>query len=398
MPTAPDSPTPDAIRNQVIAWRRYLHRNPELSFHEERTAQFITDTLAAILANAPGSEITRPTPTSVAARLVGAQPGPVLAMRADIDALPITESNTHDFVSTAPGVMHACGHDGHTAMLLGAAKVLAGMRDVLRGEVRFVFQHAEELAPGGAEELVEAGVMDGVDMVIGAHLWLQLAVGKVAVKSGPLMAANDTFRITIIGAGGHGAIPQQTIDSIAIAAQVVTNLQHVVSRNIDPIEPAVLTIGRIAGGTTSNVIPGAVELEGTVRMLTPELRARIPELMERVVAGITAAHGARYTLEFDRGYRPVVNDPDAADLVRRAVIRGVGADALVEATPTMAAEDFSAYQQRAPGAFFFVGARNEERGIIHPHHHECFDLDERALDIGTRVFVAAAMELLTAGD
>jgi amidohydrolase len=315
-------------------------------------------------------------------------------MRADIDALPIREANTHDFVSTAQDVMHACGHDGHTAMLLGAAHVLASRRDELRGEVRFIFQHAEELPPGGAQELVDAGVMDGVDMVIGAHLWLQLPVGVVGVKDGPLMAANDTFRITILGAGGHGAIPQQTIDSIVIAAQVVTNLQHVVSRNVDPIEPAVVTVARISGGTTSNVIPGAVELEGTIRMLTPELRKRIPELMERVVAGITAAHGARYTFEIIPGYRPVVNDRRAAELVRRAVIRAVGADALVEATPTMGGEDFSAYQQRAPGAFFFVGARNEERGIIHPHHHECFDLDERALDIGTRVFVAAAMELL----
>lgn len=395
MSPAPDPPTPDSVRDQVIAWRRHLHRNPELSFHEERTSQFIADTLNETLRDVPGSEITRPTPTSVVARLVGAQPGPVLAMRADIDALPITESNTHEFTSQTAGTMHACGHDGHTAMLLGAARVIASRRDALHGEVRFIFQHAEELPPGGAEELVNAGVMDGVDMVIGAHLWLQLAVGKVAVKSGPLMAANDTFRITILGAGGHGAIPQQTVDSIAIAAQVVTNLQHVVARNVDPIEPAVLTIGRIAGGTTSNVIPGTVELEGTVRMLTPELRTRIPELMERVIAGITAAHGARYTLEFNSGYRPVVNDPDAAELVRRAVIRGVGADALVEATPTMAAEDFSAYQQRVPGAFFFVGARNEERGIIHPHHHECFDLDERALDIGTRVFVAAAMDFLT---
>lgn len=397
MPTALDRDTPDTVREQVIAWRRHLHRHPELSFREERTAQFVADTLAESLAGVDGCEIMRPTATSVVARVIGPRAGPVLAMRADIDALPIQEANTHDFVSSTPGVMHACGHDGHTAMLLGAARVIASRREMLRGEVRFIFQHAEEVGPGGAEELVSAGVLDGVDMVIGAHLWLQLPCGEIGVKSGPLMAANDTFRITVIGAGGHGAIPQQTIDSIAIAAQVVTNLQHVVSRNVDPIEPAVLTIARIAGGTTSNVIPGSVELEGTVRMLSPELRARIPELMERVIAGITSAHGARYTLEFDRGYRPVVNDPHATDLVRRAVIRTLGEDALVKATPTMGAEDFSAYQERAPGAFFFIGARSEERGIVHPHHHDRFDLDERALDHGTRIFVAAAMELLASG-
>ncbi len=222
------------MRDTVIAWRRQLHQNPELSFHEERTAQFVADTLASF----GGLEISRPTRTSVVARLVGAKPGRVLAMRADIDALPIEERNTHEFVSRNPGVMHACGHDGHTAMLLGAAKVLASRRDELAGELRFVFQHAEELNPGGAEELVNAGVMDGVDLIVGAHLWLPMPYGKVGVRAGALMASPDNFRITITGSGGHAAIPHETIDSIAIAAQVVTNLQHVVSRNVDPLAAA----------------------------------------------------------------------------------------------------------------------------------------------------------------
>ena len=202
------------VRDDVIAWRRYLHRHPELSFHEERTAQFIADTLASF----GGLEITRPTPTSVLARLIGGRSGPVLAIRADIDALPIEERNTHDFVSMDPGVMHACGHDGHAAMLLGAAKVLVEQRDALAGEVRFVFQHAEELYPGGAEELVRLGVMDGVDIVIGAHLWTPLTVGKVGLKAGPLMAAPDIVRITITGSGGHAALPHQTVDPIVVAA------------------------------------------------------------------------------------------------------------------------------------------------------------------------------------
>jgi amidohydrolase len=380
----------DAIRASVVAWRRHLHRHPELSFKEERTSQFVAETLAGF----GELQITRPTATSVVARLVGDRPGPTLAIRADMDALPIQEANTHDFVSQTAGVMHACGHDGHTAMLLGAAKVLAGRRRELAGEVRFVFQHAEELSPGGADELVNAGALDGVELVIGAHLWLQLPFGEVGVKTGPLMAANDTFRIGIEGVGGHAAIPQQTVDSIAVAAQVVTNLQHVVSRNVDPLSPAVVSVTRIAGGTTTNVIPGSVELEGTVRTLDPAVRARIPELMERILAGITAAHGARYTFAYERGYRPVINDSRAAELLRRAVVRALGPETLVEATPTMGSEDFSAYQQRVPGAFFFIGARNEQRGIVHPHHHERFDLDERALDYGTRIFVAAATELL----
>jgi amidohydrolase len=385
-----DRPTEESVREAVIAWRRHLHQNPELSFHEERTARFVADTLASF----GNLEITRPTPTSVVARLTGSRPGPVLAMRADLDALPIEEKNSHDFVSRHPGVMHACGHDGHTSMMLGAAKVLCGRRDALAGEVRFVFQHAEELNPGGAEELVKAGVMDGVDMIIGAHLWLPMPYGQVGVRSGALMASPDNFVITITGSGGHAAIPHETTDSIAIAAQVITNLQHIVARNVDPLASAVVSVTRIAGGTTYNVIPGQVELAGTVRTFDPALRARMPELMKRIVAGITAAHGATFTFDWDAGYRPVINDERASDLLRRAVVRALGAEALVEAVPTMGGEDFSAYQQKVPGSFFFIGARNEQRGITNPHHHECFDLDERALDSGTRIFVAAAMEML----
>lgn len=385
--------TPDTVRETVVAWRRKLHQEPELSFHETRTAAFIAETLAGF----GGLEVTRPTKTSVVARLVGRTSGPVLAMRADIDALPIHEANEHEFVSTSPGVMHACGHDGHTAMLLGAARVLASRRDELRGEVRFIFQHAEELPPGGAAELVAAGVMENVDLVIGAHLWLPLHFGKVGVKAGALMASPDTFRIVVEGAGGHAAMPQLTVDSIAIAAQVVTNLQHVVSRTVDPLASAVVSVTRIAGGTAANVIPGSVELEGTVRTFDPALRERIPTLMERIVSGVTSAHGARYRWTYERGYHPVLNDEQATDLLRRSVVRALGADALTDAVPTMGGEDFSAYQLRAPGSFFFVGARNEELGIVHPHHHERFDLDERALDYGTRIFVAAAEEYLGPG-
>ena len=390
--TAGEAETVDSVRDAVVAWRRHLHQHPELSFHEERTAQYVADTLAGFGGGV--LEITRPTATSVVARLRGARPGPVLAIRADMDALPIEERNTHDFVSRNPGVMHACGHDGHTAVLLGAAKVLTWRRQELAGEVRFIFQHAEELFPGGAEELVKAGVLEGVDLVIGAHLWTPEPVGRVAVKAGPLMAAPDTFHVTITGSGGHAGAPHETVDAIAVAAQVVTNLQHIVSRNVNPIEPAVVSVTQIVGGTTHNVIPGAVKMQGTVRTFDAALRKRIPELMERVIAGVTAAHGARYAFDYETGYRPVINDERATALLRRAVVRALGEGALVEATPSMGGEDFSAYQQAAPGAFFFVGARCEERGIVHPHHHECFDLDERALDHGTRVFVAAALEML----
>jgi amidohydrolase len=378
------------IRDTVIGWRRYLHRHPELSFHEERTAQFVYDTLSAV----DGLELSRPTATSVVARLRGEHAGPVLAMRADMDALPILEKNEVDYASETPGVMHACGHDGHTSMLLGAATVLAGLRDRLHGEVRFIFQHAEELYPGGAQELVDAGVVDGVDSVIGAHLWLPMPIGKVGVRAGALMASPDVFRLVVIGAGGHAAAPHETVDSIAVAAQVVTNLQHIVARNVDPLDHVVVSVTRFIAGTADNVIPGSAELTGTVRTFDAALRARVPQLMERVVRGVTEAHGARYELTFERSYRPVVNDEGVSAFLRRVVERTVGSDALVEARPTMGGEDFSAYQQRTPGSFFFIGARNEERGIVHPHHHERFDIDERALETGVAIFIGAALDYL----
>lgn len=386
--------TTESVRETVIGWRRRLHQEPELSFHEERTAQFVYDTLCGF----EGFEVSRPTATSVMARLRGAHPGPVLAMRADMDALPIQERNTHDFISRNPGVMHACGHDGHTAMLLGAAQVLSGMRHELHGEARFFFQHAEELHPGGAEEMVNAGVMDGVDAVIGAHLWSPMDVGKVGVGIGAMMAAPDTFTIVVKGKGGHAAIPQQTVDSIAVAAQVVTNLQHIVARTVDPIDNAVVSVTQFHAGTTFNVIPETAELAGTVRTFDAALRDRMPELLERIVKGVTQAHGAAYDFTYERGYRPVINDVRVSERMRRIVRDTLGPETLIDFRPTMGAEDFSAYQQRAPGTFFFVGARNEARGIVQPHHHERFDIDERALDLGTRLFVAAARDFLSGAE
>ena len=380
----------EEVRDEVIGWRRHLHRNPELSFEEEETSRFVYETLDSF----GGLKLSRPTPTSVVARLVGEEPGRTLAVRADIDALPITEENDFEFVSRNTGVMHACGHDGHTAMLLGAAKILSGMREEIKGEVRFLFQHAEELLPGGAEEMVEAGVMEGVDAVIGIHLWSHLEVGRIGIVHGPMMAAPDTFRIVVKGKGGHAAMPHQTVDSIAIGAQIVTNLQHVVSRTIDPLDHVVLSVTKFAGGTMHNVIPGAVEMIGTVRTLDEEVRKRVPETMERVVEGITAAHDAAYEFEYQRGYRPVINDEEVTAVVEETA-REVFGDASVEImSPNMGGEDFSAYQQVTPGTFFLVGARNEEKGITYPHHHPLFTVDEDALVNGVKMFVNATFRLL----
>jgi len=375
---------------QAVTWRRHLHQHPELSFHEEETSQFIYDTLISL----PGLIVTRPTRTSVMARLIGDQPGRVLALRADMDALPIHEENDFAFRSSRDGVMHACGHDGHTAMLLAAAQVLCEHRDKLSGEVRFLFQHAEELFPGGAQEMVDAGVMDGVELVLGTHLWASLPVGSIQVGAGPLMAAPDTFRIRILGKGGHAAHPDQTIDSIAIGAQVVTNLQHIVSRNTDPLEPLVVSVTRFIGGTADNVIPGTTELTGTVRTFDARLRDRVPELMERVVKGITEAHGASFEMTYQRGYRPVINDAQAADLLRGVLVETFGEEAVLSAVPSMGGEDVSAFLQQAPGCFFFLGAGNRSKGIDAPHHHPRFTVDESALPMGVRAFVAATLHVL----
>lgn len=379
------------VKDEVVIWRRFLHRNPEISFQEEKTSDFVYETLISF----GNLEVSRPTKTSVMARLLGEQPGKVLAIRADMDALPITEENTFEFVSRNPGVMHACGHDGHTAVLLGTAKILSSLKAQVKGEVRFLFQHAEETLPGGAEEMVQAGVMDGVDLVIGQHLWSPMETGKIGIGYGPVMASMDTFYLTIQGKGGHAAMPHQTIDSIVIATQVVSNLQQIVSRNIDPIDPVVLSVTKFIGGTTHNVIPDTVEIVGTTRTLNSSVRESLPQRMEEIIEGITKAHHATYTFKYDFGYRPVDNDQSVTSIIEEIARKVVGNQNVIPVRPTMGGEDFSAYQQKAPGTFFFVGAGNVDKGIIYPHHHPKFTIDEDSLEIALRMFLKATFEFLS---
>ncbi len=380
----------ETVASDVVRWRRHLHQHPELSFEERKTAQFVYHTLQAF----GGFELTRPTRTSVVARLIGSAPGGVVALRADMDALPIQEENEFEFVSQNPGVMHACGHDGHTAVLLAVAKVLSRMREEVAGEVRFIFQHAEEVYPGGAQELVDLGVLKGVDAVLGLHLWAPLPCGQVALKPGHLMAAPDTFYLTVRGQGGHAAQPHLTVDPITVAAQVITNLQHVVSRYNDPLDPLVLSVTQIAGGSTTNVIPNEVQLSGTVRSFKQELRESAPVWMERVIRGVTEAHGADYEFRYEYGYRPVVNDEKLTQTLRQTLTRVFGPGVVVDAVQTMGGEDFSAYQQAAPGTFFFVGAGNPDKGIRYPHHHPRFTVDEAALPIAVKAMLAGALRVL----
>ncbi|MFC4424744.1 M20 family metallopeptidase [Deinococcus navajonensis] len=378
------------LREQLLAWRRHLHMHPEVGFQEHQTAAYIENELRQM----PGLTVSRPTETSVLAVLKGGQPGRTLLLRADIDALPIHEENTFEFASKTPGVMHACGHDGHTAILLGVARMLSDHPQAVPGEVRMIFQHAEEIGPGGAEELVmETPLMEGVDVVTGLHLNSQLPAGMVAVKPGAFMASPDMIELTIRGRGGHGAHPEETVDPIAVGAQVVANLQHVVSRQVAAQDALVVSITSFHSGTTHNVIPDTAQMMGTVRTFDPALREKAPKLIERVIKGVCEAHGATYDLRYEFGYRPVINTDWVAAQLREIALDTVGPEHYQDARPTMGGEDFSAYMEKAPGAYFNVGSGSDEADSRWPHHHPRFTLDETALETGVRMLHAAALRL-----
>jgi amidohydrolase len=377
------------VRTEVVEWRRHLHSRPELSFQEAETAQFVQKRLESF-----GSlEISRPTRTSVVARLSGAAPGRTVVLRADMDALAVQEENEVEYASRTPGVMHACGHDGHTAMLLGAAKVLTRLRERLRGEVRFIFQHAEEMPPGGARELVAAGVVEGVGAVVGLHLTNDLPVGKIGLETGAILANADSFDVVIRGKGGHGSRPETAIDPIVIGAQVITNLQQIVSRNLSALDSVVISVTQFLGGTTHNIIPQTASLCGTVRSFDPKIREEVVRLLERTIRGIVEAHGATYSFDYRRGYGAVVNDPELTAEVETVGVSLFGRENVVRFPRRMAGEDFSAYLRDAPGCFAFIGAANARKGLTYSNHHPRFDIDEDALDAGLKLNVYAALRL-----
>lgn len=367
-----------------------MHQNPELSFQEEKTSQFVYDTLQSF----GGLELSRPTPYSVMAIVRGRRPGKTIGMRADMDALPIREENKTDYASRVPGVMHACGHDGHTAILLGTAEILAKHKENLVGEVRFFFQHAEEQYPGGGEEMVQAGVMDGVDVVVGLHLMSGLETGKIGIVYGPMMAAPDVFEIKIQGKGGHAAHPQETVDPIVIGAQIITNLQHIVSRRTGAFEQRVVSVTQFQGGTADNIIPDTAELLGTVRCFDEALRKDAEQKIEQIVKGITEAHGASYSYRYRYGYRPVINEDSVTRIVEQSAVELFGKEAVAYIPPSMGGEDFSAFLQKAKGCFFKLGSGNTQKETTYPHHHPRFDIDEDALVIGVQMFLQIADNLL----
>ncbi|NCJ07945.1 amidohydrolase [Synechococcales cyanobacterium C] len=373
------------LQLDLVSWRRSLHQHPELGFREHQTAELVHACLESWGIN----HQTHIAQTGIVATIAGARPGPVLAIRADMDALPIQEENQVPYRSQHDGVMHACGHDGHTAIALGTALYLHQHCHEFAGTVKIIFQPAEE-GPGGAAPMIAAGVLKkpDVDALIGLHLWNNLPLGTVGVRSGPLMAAVELFECIIQGKGGHGAIPQQTIDSVVVSAQVVNALQTIVARNLNPLEAVVVTVGQLQAGTAMNVIADTAYLGGTVRYFNPDLAAVIPERMEQIIAGVCQSHGASYDLDYWSLYPPVVNDAAIADLVRSVAESVVETPArVVPECRAMAGEDISFFLQEVPGCYFFLGSANPDLNLDYPHHHPRFDFDETALGLGVELFV-----------
>lgn len=328
------------------------------------------------------------------ADLKGISDGPTIALRADMDALPIQDEKECEYRSQIPGVMHACGHDGHMTILLGAATLLTELKDTLRGNVRFLFQPAEELPPGGAQAMIQDGALDGVHAIFGLHLWSPFPVGRIGIRTGELMAAADAFEIEIRGKGGHGGIPQETIDTIHISAYLIAQLQSVVSRKVNPLRPAVLTVGTIEGGQAFNVIAERTRMKGTVRSFDEDTRTKIEQEMRKIIQFTCQTHGADFAFNYIRGYPALVNHPDETMVMRNVAKEIVGSDGVFEMDPIMGAEDFAYYLQKVPGAFCFVGAGNVEKGIHAPHHHPLFDIDENAIKIGVQLLVQTARHYL----
>ncbi len=382
-----------ALREQLIAWRRDFHRHPELGYQEVRTAGIVAGELARL-----GYRVQEHVAhTGVVGLLEGARPGPVLALRFDMDGLPIAEENEVDYASESPGLMHACGHDAHLAIGLGVASLVSGCRDALSGTLKLIFQPAEE-GPNGAEEMVRAGVLEDPrpDLFLAGHVWSKLPVGTVAVSPGPVMAAPDRWQCTVRGRGGHGAQPHETVDPIVATAHIITALQTIVSRNVDPLQSATVTVSMVHGGQAHNIVPAQVELTGTMRTFEPAMRELVQRRLREVSEGVAGALGATAEVHFVSGLPAVVNDDAAAQFLRGAAMAVVGESNLVDGFRTMGSEDAALFLQAVPGCYFFLGAGDPARGLDAPHHNPHFDIAEDVLPVGVAVFVEAVARYLSA--
>ncbi len=376
----------EALAPRLSAWRRDFHRHPETAFREQRTQQALKSFFEGL-----GCPVRPLAGTGLRADLQGRPGGRTVALRADLDALPLTETPGREYGSQNPGACHACGHDGHMAALMGAAELLAARRNEWTGRVVFLGQPSEELPPGGARPMIEQGALDGVDAVFGLHLWQSLPTGRVGLVKGPMMAQSDNFRIVVRGRGGHGSMPHAAVDPILAAAHIVTAVQGIVSRSVDPLKPAVVSFGTVHGGTVYNIIPGEVLLTGTVRTFDPGVQKLIEARLRETAEGAARALGATAELEYEVGYPPLVNDAASVDFVTGVVSRTLGGERLLAIDPVMGGEDFAYYLQNRPGAFFFLGAGD---GTSAPHHHPAFDIDEGVLPDAALLLAAIARDYL----
>ena len=369
--------------DDIVSWRRYLHQYPELSFQEVKTAKFIEEKLLSfglkVKTNIGGNGLI--------GILTGGQPGKTIALRADFDALPIIDEKDVPYKSLNHGVMHACGHDGHTAALLGTAQTLSKFRENIKGTIIFIFQHAEETPPGGAKFMIEENVLDGVDLIFGAHLASGIPLGKVALGDGFRMAAVDKFEIIVKGKGGHGARPHDSIDSIVIGSEIVNSLQKIVSRRVDPLQSAVVTIGIFQAGSGFNVIADTARLEGTVRTFDADVREQVKGDVYSIVKGITEGFHADYEIDYLQGYPALFNHKEETEIVSNLLSEVFTEEAIVDLEPAMGGEDFAYYLEEKPGTYFLVGAQNENENTHFPHHHPKFDFDEKALLNVEKAFV-----------
>ncbi|CAN5333607.1 amidohydrolase [soil metagenome] len=382
----------DEILPGVIADRRHFHEHPELGFQEFETSRIVAERLRSLGFDEVQTGVAT---TGVVGILHGSKPGKVVALRADMDALPIHEENDVEYRSQTDGVMHACGHDAHTAILLGVARVLASKRDAFAGTIKFLFQPAEEGA-GGALAMVEAGVLENptVDAAFGLHVASLLPAGWIQTRDGVQLAGADAFKIVVTGKGGHGAQPHLTIDPIVAGMRIVSALQTIVSRNVDPILAGVVTVGSFHSGSAGNVIPNTAEMAGTTRSVTPEQREMINRRVREIAVGVGNALKTDVEVTFGFGAGPTVNTPEMAQLVRAVAEEIVPKEHVRAGDMISASEDFGEFTQRVPGAFFFLGTRNDAKGFTAAHHHPQFDIDEDPMAVGVAMMAAVALRFL----
>ncbi len=373
-----------SLEDYIVKMRRDFHMHPELKYEEVRTSRIVEEELKSL-----GYEVVRTAKTGVIGILKGKTP--TVALRADMDALPVQEENDVSYKSKIPGKMHACGHDAHTAMLLGAARILAELKDELKGTVKLIFQPAEE-GGLGSKLIVEEGHLDDVDAIFGIHVWAELPSGTIGIREGPLLASADAFRVVIKGRGGHGAVPQFANDPIPAAMDIAQAFYKILVREVDPLEPVALSVTSIQAGNTFNVIPEKAELLGTFRTFNEEVRGYLTKRMGEIVEGYAKAHNVEASFDLTiEPIPPTINDKSLAEFARET-LQPLGE--IVEPKPTMGAEDFSLYLKKAPGLFLLLGIRNEEKGIIYPHHHPKFNVDESVLWKGSAAYALLAYRYL----